>query len=293
MSRTVITPLRYPGGKTQLYEYVKSLIGENNSKSYIEPYMGGAGVAFKLLINGDVDKLFLNDFDKSIYAFWYSVLNHTDDLIKKINETEVTVQEWKKQKLIQESKDETNDLLELGFSTFFLNRTNRSGILKAGIIGGKSQAGIYKIDCRFNKPELIKRIELISKYRNKINLYNMDAIDFIKKIITRTKDSFTFFDPPYYNKGPILYTNFYKHSDHEELANIINKHMKNQIWILTYDVEPEIRKLYVDKKHVKYYLRYSISDKNKGIEYMFYSPKIINNYSNKILRLFKEGEYNV
>lgn len=204
MSGKTYTPLRYPGGKTQVYEFVKELIKENNCHTYIEPYMGGAGVAMKLLLLGDVEKIIVNDYDKSIYAFWYSVLYLTEELIDKIENTNITIDEWKIQKSIQDDKENVSDILLLGFSTLFLNRTNRSGIIKAGVIGGKNQNGKYKLDCRFSKSDIINKILEISKHKKQIKLFNMDAEQFIKRSISKTKNSFTFFDPPYYTKGPGL-----------------------------------------------------------------------------------------
>ena len=184
MSGKTYTPLRYPGGKTQVYEFVKELIKENNCHTYIEPYMGGAGVAMKLLLLGDVEKIIVNDYDKSIYAFWYSVLYLTEELIDKIENTNITIDEWKIQKSIQDDKENVSDILLLGFSTLFLNRTNRSGIIKAGVIGGKNQNGKYKLDCRFSKSDIINKILEISKHKKQIKLFNMDAEQFIKSIRT-------------------------------------------------------------------------------------------------------------
>ena len=209
-----ISPLRYPGGKTQVYEFVRELIELNGSTTYIEPYMGGMGIALKLILDNKVDKIMVNDYDKSIYAFWYSVLNYTDNLIHLIETTPISIEEWKNQRRIQDNKNSSKDLLALGFSTLFLNRTNRSGIIKAGVIGGLQQNGNYKLDCRFNKERIIQNIKLIASMREKIKLYNMDAEKFIRLNISKTKNSFTFFDPPYYAKGPGLYTNFYNHEDH-------------------------------------------------------------------------------
>ena len=192
-----LSPLRYPGGKTQVYEFVRELIELNGSLTYIEPYMGGMGIALKLLLNNNVQKIMVNDYDKAIYAFWYSVLNYTDYLINLIETTPITIEEWKKQRIIQQNKDVSEDLLELGFSTLFLNRTNRSGIIKAGVIGGLQQNSDYKLDCRFNKDKIIEKIKLIASMKSRIKLYNMDAEKFIRLNITKTKDSFTFFDPPY------------------------------------------------------------------------------------------------
>ena len=176
MNNRVLTPLRYPGGKTKVYDYVKELIFLNECTTYIEPYAGGAGVAINLLLNGDVKKIMINDYDRAIYAFWYSVLYHTEELIFKIEKTEVCIEEWYRQKEIQNYKQETEDLLELGFSTLFLNRVNHSGIIKGGVIGGKNQDGNYKMDCRFNKNSIIKRIRAIARNRSRIKIYNLDVI---------------------------------------------------------------------------------------------------------------------
>ena len=282
-----ISPLRYPGGKTKLYSFVKELIKVNQCKTYIEPYAGGAGVALKLLFNNDVQKIMINDFDKAIYSFWYSVLNYTDELVKKIEDTPITMEEWYIQKSIYENKSNSNSILELGFATLFLNRTNRAGILKAGVIGGKLQEGNYKLDCRFNKVGLIRKIKKIASFKSRIKLYNLDAEVFIRRNISKTKDSFTFFDPPYYKKGPGLYTNFYNHEDHLSLSEIIKSSMKDKNWILTYDLSNEIFRMYQDYSNKMYYLNYSVARPGKGIEYIFYSNylKRINdeNYLNLVV----------
>lgn len=274
MAIKIYTPLRYPGGKSKLYEYVRELVILNNCSTYIEPYAGGAGVALRLLINRDVDRIMINDYDKSIYALWYSILNDSEKLIELIEKTDISIDEWYNQKSIQENKQLTENLLELGFSTLFLNRVNRSGIIKAGVIGGKNQTGHYKMDCRFNKSDIIERIRLIASFKHKIKLHNLDAEVFIKKSISRTKDSLTFFDPPYYQKGPGLYTNFYSHEDHVNLSKTIKKHMDNKNWIITYDIHDEIKNIYDEYDYKKYYLNYSITNPSKGQEYMFFSKNI-------------------
>ncbi|QGH20790.1 DNA adenine methylase [Clostridium butyricum] len=266
------SPLRYPGGKNKLTYFVKSLIDEKklNKSTYVEPFCGGAAVALSLLINNQVDNIIINDYDKSIYAFWYSVLNYTDELCNLINNTIINMDEWYKQKRVQENKFKEN-LLNLGFSTLFLNRTNRSGIIKAGVIGGKEQKGEYKLDCRFNKADIIQKIRYIAAHKNDIVLYNLDTEDLIRNVINNLEHkSFIFFDPPYYNKGATLYTNFYKHEDHVSLANKI-KDIKYHSWILTYDNTPEIRDMYNKFKSEVYKLNYSVQKKHKGEEVIFYS----------------------
>ncbi|OHW62205.1 D12 class N6 adenine-specific DNA methyltransferase [Andreesenia angusta] len=269
------SPLRYPGGKSKLYSYTKDLISKNNLDgcTYVEPFAGGCGLAITLLLQGVVSKLVLNDIDRSIYAFWYSVLNHTDELCKLIVETPITVDQWNIQKRIQNNK-EIESLLSLGFSTFFLNRTNRSGVIAAGPIGGKSQNGNYKIDCRFNKKDLIDRILEISKHKNNISFYNYDASYFLKRVVSRQrKDTFIFFDPPYYEKGPGLYLNHFKHDDHEALARVIEK-SKQLNWVVTYDNNSKIKDIYSKFDKQVYSLRHTAHTSKQGSEVMIYSDKI-------------------
>lgn len=267
------SPLRYPGGKNKTYQYVKYLVENNNIDTYIEPFCGGSAVALKLLLNKNVKKIMINDFDRSIYAMWYSILYDTDEFIDKVRTAVFSIEEWDKQQNIQRNKA-TADLLSLGFSTFYLNRTNRSGIIQAGPIGGRSQAGNYKMDCRYNTEILVKKIELIAKNKNKISLYNLDAIEFIKNNIRRTKRSLTFFDPPYFVKGKQLYTNFYEYVDHLELKNTICEFMSNHKWILTYDFHDEIENMYSNFEHFPYKLNYSAGNSKKGTEFIFLSNTI-------------------
>ena len=266
------SPLRYPGGKNKTYQYVKYLVENNNIDTYIEPFCGGAAVALKLLLNNDVKRIMLNDFDRSIYAMWFSILHDTEAFIKRVREAEFTIEEWDKQQEIQKNK-ENADLLTLGFSTFYLNRTNRSGIIQAGPIGGRNQIGNYKMNCRYNTEVLVNKIELIAKNKNKIGLYNLDAIKFIKNNIRRTKRSLTFFDPPYFVKGKQLYTNFYEYIDHLELRDTIDKYMGSHKWILTYDFHEEIQNMYSSFEHFPYQLNYSAGSSKKGIEYIFFSEE--------------------
>jgi len=267
------SPLRYPGGKSVLNNWMEELFLQNNldGGTYAEPYAGGAGVALFLLLNGLAKKIIINDYDLAIYAIWHSIVNHTDQFITKIEKTEISLEEWKRQKTIF-SKPTEHSLLDLGFSAFYLNRTNVSGIIKGGPIGGKKQNGKYHIDSRFNKISLIEKIKLIGLRRNDIQVTNYDAIEFINKVgMHLDEKSLVYFDPPYYLKGSQLYRNYYKHEDHKFVSENIKK-LKTP-WLLTYDNCPEIQDLYEDFKGFDFYLRYSASLKQKtvGSELMYYN----------------------
>ena len=269
-----ISPLRYPGGKRKLANYVKLVFQQNAlcDGVYAEAYAGGAAVALSLLLGEYVGQIYINDIDRGIYSFWKCVLHDTDTLCEAISDTPVTIDEWYKQKRVQKQADPTS--LQLALSTFFLNRTNRSGIISGGIIGGKKQTGEWKIDARFNKTNLTKRIKKISRYRDRIHLYGVDAREFIQDVVSQLpKKSLTFFDPPYFIKGQqLLYTNFYSPEDHIGIAKSISS--LSTPWILSYDDVNEIRRLYVDYQHVEYGLNYSAQNRYRGDEILFASNNI-------------------
>ena len=271
MVRTA-SPLRYPGGKSCLVPLVTDIFRNNGFErpSYVEPFAGGCGLALNLLFDGYVSEIHVNDLDASIWAFWHSVLERTDEFVYLVKKTPVTIREWHRQREIHLGMDEC-DPLALGFSTFYLNRTNRSGVIKeAGVIGGLDQSGPYKIGCRFNRSDLIERVTRVAKYKSRIYLTRSDALAFMKDAAKKLPtDAFFCIDPPYFSKGKGLYTSFYDPEDHKVLANFILQ-MKNP-WIVTYDKAPQITKLYRMRRQYEFDVNYSIETKRRATEMMIAS----------------------
>lgn len=247
-------------------------INELERGHYAEPYAGGCGLALALLYGGHVSDIHINDIDPAIWSFWHSVLNHQEEFAEKIRRTPVTIDEWLQQREIY--RNAPNDALVLGFAAFFLNRTNRSGIIKAaGVIGGLGQAGDYKLDCRYNRDDLLRRISRVSRYRDRIHLTNLDALDFISHCNQRfSEDCFMFIDPPYFKKGPGLYTNFYKPQDHAAVADAITS--IDLPWVVTYDDVPEIRDLYEGYRQFGFDINYSLHSKRVGSELLVASKHL-------------------
>ncbi len=278
-----ISPLRYPGGKAKVYDLIVKLLKENdfNGTTYIEPFAGGCGLALLLLKNNIVNKLILNDIDKGVYCFWQSILKYNKNFCEMIEKSEISIKERDKKIKIYKNKDnidisQKENVLELGLATFYLNRVNRSGILKAGVIGGKNQTGNYKMDCRFNKETLISKIKKIEKFKEKIEFYNYDVIEFIDNYLKfESTNSFVFLDPPYYNKGSELYTNFYTHEDHKNLANYIKK--IKQSWIVTYDNCDEIKEIFKGYNQKEFDISYTLEVKRKSKEIMIFDDKLKKN----------------
>lgn len=268
------SPLRYPGGKRRLFSVVTRLLEENglHSIQYAEPYAGGAAVALSLLFEEYASSIHLNDLSRPIFALWDSVINHTDDVCERIIATPVTMEAWYEQRAVYCSS-ETADLTDLGFATLFLNRTNRSGILSGGVIGGKQQNGPWSLDARFNKSDLTKRINKIGRYRGRIQLYQQDALDFInQKLINFPSNSFAFFDPPYIESGKDLYLNNYTLEGHRALSEAVQT--LDVPWICTYDHAAVESGLYPAHRRMEYRLPYTAQGKHQGIEVMFVSHNL-------------------
>lgn len=266
------SPLRYPGGKTFLFPFFDEVIKSHGLRkiTYVEPFAGGAGAALALLFLGKVDKIVINDLDRAIYSFWKSAIYKSNKFIKKIYSTPVTIKEWQKQKAIY--ADPKSKEFELGFAAFFLNRSNMSGILNGGPIGGIKQKGNYKIDARFNKRKLADRIHQLSLYKDKITVSNEDGVKLIHKYLNK-KNTFIYLDPPYFEKGAALYLNHYKTGNHEMLAEQLNQN-SDAFWLLTYDDKKEIRKLYKNRKIVNFSLNYNAYESRQGKEIMVMSDAI-------------------
>lgn len=268
------SPLRYPGGKNKITSFISGIISDNGltNRDYAEPFAGGGAIALFLLFNGTVKNIKLNDKDFFIYSFWQTILNDTERFIKKIADTDITISEWKRQKDILRDKENCNSF-DAAFSCFFLNRTNRSGILKAGCMGGKTQAGNCKLDIRFNKTALIQRIKHIAELKDKIIVENKDACDFIKGLPPKT---FIYADPPYYQQGKNLYLTYFSESDHKKFYDVIKDCQNN--WVVSYDDCGPINDIFKNENRINFELQYSVLNKIKGKEVLFFSKDLrINN----------------
>lgn len=245
-----VSPLRYPGAKRWMSSYIARSIVHNQLKPeiFIEPFSGGASVSLALLYMRLVDRIALIDRDPMVAAFWNAVFFDTDWLVERIRRTDVTLEKWERLK-----KENTKHYRRLAFKCLYMNRTSFSGILApwAGPIGGKTQKSPYKIDCRFNKDRIIKRIQRIAQYRDRVefvwNLSWKAAISRVKQMQARgslSRSALFYLDPPFYNKANELYRYYFKYDDHLELRDYLAEF--EQPWILSYDACPEIMAMYKD-----------------------------------------------
>lgn len=270
------SPLRYPGGKGKLEPFMELLIKQTGhfGGTYVEPFAGGAGIALELLEKEIVNEIVINDLDKGIYSFWRAILTETNRFIDDIRNEELTVNEWNRQRQVID--DCRRYSYELGFATFYMNRTNRSGIIKGGVIGGVEQAGTWKMNARFNREGLIERIAKIAEKKSRVHLYNKDVSSFVLNYLPRyQQNAFVYFDPPYFEKGKQLYLNFFSYNDHVRIERMIDNYV-NCDWVITYDDVREIADIYQNHILRRIDLNYSAAVKRKASEIIvFRHPDMI------------------
>lgn len=269
------SPLRYPGGKRAFAPYLSRVIATNDLKGcrYLEPYAGGAGAALELLRSGMVSTVCINDKDPAVYWFWKAALSESTRFLEQIQNAELSIREWRRQREILRARTRG---FELGFAAFYLNRTCMSGIIKrcGGPIGGYNQEGKYKIDCRFHKPTLAAKINFLRDNKSRICVTNMDALTFLRKNIKPDGSTLTFLDPPYYHKSSELYLNSYRHEDHEGLRDFLLDEYDDQNWILSYDFCPEVRALYRQHQHATIHTHHALANNGRKREFITLSDRM-------------------
>lgn len=264
------SPLRYPGGKGKLAPFMELMIDKLKLRggTYIEPFAGGAGIALDLLFNDVVSHIVINDYDKAVASFWKAVLTENQRFVDNIYNIPLDINEWERQKNILKLSNRYS--FELGFAAFYLNRTNRSGIINGGPIGGKQQAGEWKLNVRFNREDLAERVAAIGKRKADISVYNKDVNSLVINYVPKYGDkTLIYFDPPYYEKGKQLYMNYFSLSDHERIERLIKEHVTCN-WMITYDNAPEIVRIYDGYEVKQYDLNYSVAEKRVASELMIF-----------------------
>jgi DNA adenine methylase len=268
----ISSPLRYPGGKSAMAGLLVQIRRLNSlgDRTIAEPFAGGAGASLSLLYLEETHEIYVNDADRSIHDFWWSVLNRSKMFTTKLMKTPVSMAEWYRQREVYRYRGHLTRLRR-GFSAFYLNRCNRSGIImNGGPIGGVEQKSKWKLNARFNKPELRRRCEKVAQYRDRVHVSCRDGIEFINGLDTAS--TFFFIDPPYFVKGKTLYLNALDKDYHVGLAARL-KSMTQAAWVLTYDDCPEIRRMYRDWATIHpFTLRYVAADRRSGREVLI-APK--------------------
>lgn len=246
-STEAVSPFRYPGGKGFLTGFLNAEVEKlgNCKRQYVEPFAGGAGAALNLLSKNQVDHVHLNDLDIRVHSAWKAVLEENDRFIDAVKTCDVSLKTWEWAKSFVDQPGQSYSF-DLGFATFFVNRTSRAGIISgSGPIGGYKQSGTWKIDARFYRETMMERIKWVGRNAERISLYRLPVVDFLEQCekMLPSKNTLYFIDPPYVKIGSRLYLDGMLDGGHERLAKYINESRLTN-WIITYDDHPLVRDLY-------------------------------------------------
>lgn len=247
-----LSPLRYPGGKSKLIDFLYHMLQTENLDIFIEVFAGGASLGLALLNAGKINQLVLNDIDPAVHAFWHVILTNPEYLIQKIRDTSINLSEITNARE-QIAKPDSQE--QMAWAFFILNRTCFSGIISAN--------PMRDLTARYNPDKLIQRIQRIAELASKIKLYNQDGCEFLENYAYWHDKTTLFIDPPYYQKGPKLYTNAFDKHSHAKLAQVLNNlytSMPGPDIIITYDDCPEIKSLYPFAKIRQIRRAYSIAN---------------------------------
>ncbi|MFE4466422.1 DNA adenine methylase [Oerskovia sp. NPDC056781] len=270
-----VSPLRYPGGKARLAPFISSLIEAQDRApvSFAEPFAGGAGAALRLLVDGSVEKVYLNDLNLGIASFWRAVFEEGERLAQVIETTKVDLDTWRLARDVYQA-GATETTFELGFATFLLNRCNRSGILDARPIGGFEQNGTWKIDARYNHVALAARVRKLWAYRDRVSVSALDGREFLTRLSTDEPDVLVYVDPPYLVQGERLYLDSLSSGDHARLAKMLKS--SDLRWFLTYDVDSRITEdLYQGLRAATFDIAHTAQRQHVGEEIVVFSNGLI------------------
>jgi DNA adenine methylase len=264
--KPTVTPLRYPGGKTWLLPYINDFLKFHKIQlgTIIEPFAGSASVSVGLLKSGIADNAVLCENDPMIISFWKSALYSSEEFVELIKNTDISMDTWYefKKYLANDAPTKYSDL-EIGFAFLFYNRTNYSGIITAGPIGGRRQLSKYSIKCRFNPERIIKKVSQLSALNERIEIIHGDGNEYLRKFTGNQEENiFIYVDPPYYDAGKVLYRKFFAIDDHMELEGILT-HI-NSPWLASYDDVNFIRNLYKSSKSQYVYTDYQAGNLKRG-----------------------------
>ena len=266
----IYSPLRYPGSKRKLCNYLGRVLTHNDLRPQIlvEPFVGGGSVFLNFLSINEGSEAIIADKDELVYSFWKVLFTEPSHLINFVKKVKVNLENFEKYKYISSHTHEFNRK-KLAETCLFLNRTSFSGILddSAGPIGGREQKSLYKIDCRFGRENLIKKIKRISIFKNRVTVLSYSWEDTLKYVSGKDKyrnvSLLFYFDPPFYEKADKLYRHHFDSASHKNLRDKLMK--LKQSWILSYDRAKEIQHLYSTFGRINVSMPYSINSPAKRL----------------------------
>lgn len=263
-----LSPLRYPGGKSKLIDYILTQLDPDQLRMVISPFTGGGSVELALLESGLTKHLVLNDKDPDVYNFWNVSLNQTDELIQLIQTRPLTVSLYETaHQYMTDKKPFNGSNIEKAFLFLINNRCSFSGIYNAGRMGGK-KGSLGDLSARYNPNTLVKQLTRLNKLNNdpstKIEVRNDSYENIIEEYAWLGNNTF-FIDPPYITEqAKSIYKHAFDDTEHHHLFAILNEFwhsFPNSDFLVFYDNHTRINEFPIPNDVKIINRRYSISNK--------------------------------
>lgn len=236
----LLSPFRYPGGKTWLVSLMCQWLDSMKLKpaEFIEPFAGGGIVGLNVAFRRLAEHVTLVELDEEVAAVWQTIIyGDAKRLTDRIATFDLTLDSIKK-----ELSENPRSLEEKAFQTILRNRVNRGGILAPGagmLRYGENGKGIKS---RWYPETLNKRILRVAKMREHITFIKGDGLEVLRRSANRA-DVVFFIDPPYTagskQAGRRLYT--HHELDHEELFRVTSTLAGD--FLMTYSDAERVREL--------------------------------------------------
>jgi DNA adenine methylase len=252
MNTEIVSPLRYPGGKSKAIKNILPIIS-HDFLEFREPFVGGGSVflsAKQYFLNNA--KYAINDINFDLFCFWKFVQEKNKELynaVKKITETE---HDGKKLFKPYTNDNECYSDFERAVRFFILNRITFSGTVDSGGYSEKAFQG------RFTNSS-IERLKPLENILSDVTIYNKSYEDII---FATGKKVFIFLDPPYYRqaksrlygKNGDLHVSFNHEKFSKDMYNCQHK------WLITLDNTDKIKRLFSFAYIYEWELQYGMNN---------------------------------
>ena len=227
-SKSLKTPLRYPGGKSRATVKLAQFLPDlKEYKEFREPFLGGGSVAIYITKMYPDLNIWVNDLFEPLSTFWKCLQDHGDEITQRL--------EFAKQRhpnpmsakdLFDESKEyleldvRERDAIQTAVNFYIVNKCSFSGLSANSSFSKQASDSNFSMRGIRRLPEFS---ELIQNWKITNGRY--------QELLTDDKSIFTYLDPPY-DIGSNLYGrkgDMHKSFDHDGFATICDRFVGPQL----------------------------------------------------------------
>ena len=227
-SKSLKTPLRYPGGKSRATVKLAQFFPDlKQYTEFREPFLGGGSVAIYITKMYPDLNIWVNDLFEPLSTFWKCLQDHGDEITQRL---EFAKQRHPNPMSAKDLFDEAKEYLELDVTErdaiktavnfYIVNKCSFSGLSANSSFSQQASDSNFSMRGIKRLPEFS---ELIQNWKITNGRY--------QELLTDDKSVFTYLDPPY-DIGSNLYGrkgNMHKSFDHDAFATVCDRFVGPQL----------------------------------------------------------------